>query len=595
MRWQYLIRISYVLTVAVHGSILALLFDGGREALGAEDIKAAQEATPLAKPTVHMLAQLPLLPDFADDVQVRIGDEKLSLNEAVRRASVDRRLAEYRQMRIALGVTPAGQLHLARWCKKRGFEEEARLHWRIFLTFQPNHPEAMKRLGLHNHNGRLLTSDEIRNLKEEEKQLRKARKAWAPRLKKLRTSIKRGSEQERNAAVRELVSIRDPLAIPAIEDVFSSDSPDMLRYLIEVFAAMPERKGVEFLVRQAVDSKHPEIRKEAAYRLSHRRYGNYVPLLINGLAAPIELSTQVSKEPAQAKLESRSGYQYTGRIRPTFLHRIRLNGNYSANDVALWGREVRRVSGTVVTGWIPERYRLKYQLFRESPDPDAPYESTGEIHSGSNSMLSSTAALEDRIKEINTATARRNQRIHEALVEATGVDAALNRDKIIKNNKREIDPRLWWEWWRKQTGINNYFAKGMEVWTQIGPLPIEEIIIGDRILTRDTGSDELTFNLVVGMDRQQQSEMQVIEVGGRTIVSTPEQSFFTPHGGKRKAKELEKNSPLKSIAGPQQVTELAPGTAFSTYALLVENSSNFFVDRLGIQVSDSTPAQKHRK
>ena len=83
--------------------------------------------------------------------------------------------------------------------------------------------------------------------------------------------------------------------------------------------------------------------------------------------------------------------------------------------------------------------------------------------------------------------------------------------------------------------------------------------------------------------------MQATEIDGRTILSTPEQVFFTIHAGKQAATDLEFGSLLESLAGPKSAAEVGLGPAINTYSLMIENSSNYFIDRLGVQVSESTP------
>ena len=170
-------------------------------------------------------------------------------------------------------------------------------------------------------------------------------------------------------------------------------------------------------------------------------------------------------------------------------------------------------------------------------------------------------------------------------------------EKVQANEVEEAaaaDPRYWRQWWRKQLDVNNYLAEGMEVWTEMGPVPAEQIMIGDRVLTRDSKSNELTFNLVVGLDIQPQEKMQKFEIDSRMIVATSDQVFFVPNEGRRKAFELKNGMELESLNGPRRITEIGPGEAVATFALMIEGSSNFFVDRTGIQVAGATPLLKSR-
>jgi hypothetical protein len=211
MRLQQTLRVMVIFIVAAYGAIITPRTDRDGVVFGADRT---------------------VVPKFADEVRVRVDDEILSLSEAVRRASSDRQLTEYRQLRITHSSTATGQLGLAQWCRKHGIVDEERLHWRILLAMQPDHPEAIKRLGLRKYKGWLLTPDEIKKARAKEIQLKRVAKIWTPRLKKIRGTIKHGDATEREAAIRELQSIKDPLAIPSIEEVFSNEGPDIISYVL---------------------------------------------------------------------------------------------------------------------------------------------------------------------------------------------------------------------------------------------------------------------------------------------------------------------------------------------------------------------------
>src|SRR4029077_17124567 len=115
--------------------------------------------------------------------------------------------------------------------------------------------------------------------------------------------------------------------------------------------------------------------------LKTRPYTTYVPILIAGLAAPIEMSARVSVDLGQPKYEWYEGREYTGRLlQGAFPLVYRLHSKYQPSDFAYyWSPETRRIAGWRNTGQSPDRLRYDYQLTRDSPNPNAPYEKSGAI------------------------------------------------------------------------------------------------------------------------------------------------------------------------------------------------------------------------
>ena len=529
------------------------------------------------------------VPAFAGKVRVHVGDELLPLAEIVRRTAADERLAAYRQLRAEHGGTAAGQLEVARWCRKQGLEDEERLHWRILQYMQPGHPEAIKALRLQTYQGAWLSNDEIARIKEEKKLAQKAEREWRPKINQIKQSIERGPAAAREQAVRDLESIRDPLAMPVVEELFADGDTEIGLLVVEMFARLAKPASTAGLIRLAVQSPDEVVRKKAAGELRYQPLEAYVPLLIAGLEAPIELSSTVAVDEGGPTYEWHSTHEYTGRVIPGMFGVIRLSGNYTRRDVLFWTLEMKRLAGWRLTGHRPDRIQYQYVLSRDSPDPDAPYEYTGTIAAagGSESLPGAIAALKARIEELNAASDKLNRRIHAALIEATGVDAVTGKP-AVQPADADVHPRVWWNWWRKRLNLNNYVAQGTEVWTQTGLAPIERVLVGDRVLTRDVQSEELTFCLVIGIDAKSQEITRVIEVNSRTMVTTPEQPFFVADEGWRPAERLEPGMELRTLDGPQRIDNVRDGLGTATYSLLIADEPNYLVDRQGILIHDAT-------
>ncbi len=190
--------------------------------------------------------------------------------------------------------------------------------------------------------------------------------------------------------------------------------------------------------------------------------------------------------------------------------------------------------------------------------------------------------IDRQVKELNKKQALLNDRIHAALKTATGAKVAPD------DQQGTPKPQVWWNWWKKLSEPNGFFARGTEVWTQVGPVAIETILVGDRVLTRDPASGELAFNLVTSIQMKSGGETRTIGLESRTIVATPEQWFMVSGGSWRAASELKEGMKLEGLAGPQAIHSRLSGKGADMFHLVISSVPTMFVDRTGILGHDAS-------
>ena len=123
--------------------------------------------------------------------------------------------------------------------------------------------------------------------------------------------------------------------------------------------------------------------------------------------------------------------------------------------------------------------------------------------------------------------------------------------------------------------------------TSVGAIPIEKVIVGDRVLSQDSAG-YLAFRLVIDADHQAAGAMRCIEVNGRTIVSTADQTFAAVDAGWVKAGELSAGQQLVSLSSPQSIESVSDDEAVAKHSLIVENADNYFIESAGIKVQAGT-------
>ena len=157
-----------------------------------------------------------------------------------------------------------------------------------------------------------------------------------------------------------------------------------------------------------------------------------------------------------------------------------------------------------------------------------------------------------------TAVPRLCLRMNRIVVQTNANAAAMN-SRIIPVLRRTVGQDLgdgaqaWWQWWADynelpgsdQKRVVQYnddrgqlwshlglscFAAGTLVWTETGPVAIERIRSGDRVLSQDPESGELAYKLVLDTTIRPPSTILRIRVAGSDIDTTRGHPFWRSWG-----------------------------------------------------------------
>ena len=173
--------------------------------------------------------------------------------------------------------TLEGELELAQWCLKHKLDVAARAHWFRVLSYEPDHPQALKHLGLVQFQGQLLTHDELAEKKKAAGRELIAVDTWKKRLAVWRHDLSSTDEPRRAEALANIRAITDPDVVFPFEQVLVSKEPlnsqraDFSLAMISALSAMREPQVTEALVRQAALSKWPQAKAAAVEELNSRK------------------------------------------------------------------------------------------------------------------------------------------------------------------------------------------------------------------------------------------------------------------------------------------------------------------------------------
>ncbi len=207
-------------------------------------------------------------------------------------------------------LSPAGvQAHreLARWCRSKMLTDEERVHWTQLLWDVQDDKEAETRLGLHWFSGGLYTDSQIDSLKKQHATEARQWAEWKPTVIRWRDAFDKGNADESAVAVAEMNQTCDPTIIAALEWACMTDSARppasgdaASAFQIEAIALlgrMREQRATSSLTGHSVFARQAEVRQAATNELKKRPWHDFVPILLAGLANPIEFEYQASFDP----------------------------------------------------------------------------------------------------------------------------------------------------------------------------------------------------------------------------------------------------------------------------------------------------------
>ena len=539
---------------------------------------------------------------------VRTGNQWRSFDETAPSTAATDLLGKYRARRREAVQTPAGQIDLADWCRKNKLPEQERAHLRSAMDLAPDvdHTAILERLGNVQFGNVWLSREQIEQWQALNRRTSLALKRYGARIEKLAERLD-GSRRQHDTAVASLLQLTDADIIPVMEYTLCGRDEPCAAAAVEGLGKMEGYEGTLAVAKQAVFSNWPAVREQATKLLKGRKFEDFMPPLIGLLATPVTKKVSPMRwyyydcpndgRGRNGQFVLLSGYVLARETQDQFQVAVMNQIDYRLTE-ALQGNFVRFRGGFHLE---PETGQYS------SANPSSLAARLGGARAANDVSRSAADQAYEQEKLVtaavdaaNARTDELNQRVVVALAGVTGRDAS-------------PDPSDWWQWWGGFTDTQlaggkgtvvvaedtqylgdpysrirrrSCFAAGTPVWTETGPLAIETIQVGDRVLAQNIENGELAYKTVLCTTIRPAKPLVVLQIGDEQITATGGHRFWVTGEGWTKARDLAPKTLVHTVTGNAAVNMVETGPAAETYNLVVDSFHNYFVGRAGFLVQD---------
>jgi hypothetical protein len=481
----------------------------------------------------------------------------------------DLRLIAYQRQRERQPDTVEGQMAMANWCADRKLEDQRRAHLNRVLQLDPNCQEARRLLGFERVGGVWLTPQEVDQAVAQSDKTAAAVRQWKPKLEEIRDGLVHRSQQVRDKAKERLLAIKDPAAIPAMEQVLVGGNETLALHFIDALAGLSGNEAAVALARLAVLQPTGPVGSQATEKLKARKFETYVPVLLASMVTPIQAKAQVYQAPS-------------GRL---IYQQILVSENQGQRRVAVRETEYRGSAS---------RIRGPADLNKSA------------VETSLADARLKTAIASRQVTQQNTTIDQINRRICTVLAMTT-------------NQNVPASPEEWWKWWNeynetflddekptegsynrdevvvRQTGGSpstlECLVAGTPIWTALGAVAVEKIKVGDQVLAQDPKTGELAYKPVLRTTVRSAAKLIRIHVGQEVVQCSGGHPFWVCGEGWVKARDLRAGMLLHAVHGTAEVSQVQEEGFARTYNLVVADLHSYFVGPKLIFSHDNTIRQ----
>jgi hypothetical protein len=534
---------------------------------------------------------------------------------------------EYLKRRAETPEKPDSQWKLAQWCEQHGLAAQASAHYRAVVRLDPRREAAWKKLGYKRQGDAWAKPEEIAARKREADEQKLANAHWRPVVERHREGLLSKDAGRRARAGAALLSITDPRAVPVVWELMASGGPRLQLKSVEVLGQIDGPAASRAIAAIAVMSPFPEVRGRAIDTAERRDSRDFLDAVLALIRRPFRYKVHPLSGPgSQGGLfieGERFNIQRLYQVAPIDTSRlparmfspdVPFNPFAVANAGMLAGGPIAASSGVMpapagrtavntagtadVAGLVLATQLAAIQ--RERLIARRLFDLTRPARQAEEQLAQDIQTVESW----NQGICAMNERALPLARSVTGQDFGSDRD-------------AWLTWWNDQLGyvyqssstepkptytqVVQYasptvshsacFAAGTPVHTLAGPRAIEELQVGDQVLSQDPATGSLSFQPILVVHHNPPSPTLKLRLGGETIAATGIHRFWKASKGWTMARDLKPGDQIRAVGGTARLESVEPGPVQPVFNLDVAENRDFFVGRRGCLVYDFSVVQ----
>ncbi|MEM7475200.1 MAG: polymorphic toxin-type HINT domain-containing protein [Planctomycetota bacterium] len=563
--------------------------------------------------------------------QMLEGPKWSSIEEAISNAQKAPKLTAYEEARKGIVDNFDGHLRMAQWCASQKLENQWRSHMERALLFQPDNGGVRAALGYVRMGGDWMGPNEIANLRAQTEYARQGYEDFGKAFQQIRSDMLSRDPQVRRQAELRIGEYDEPGVVPCLEALMTGDANRFTEQALATLRRIDTIESSKALAKVGLFCPEPDLRRLAADYLKERPLYDFVPDVLQILETP----TSFMLMPIFAPDRSVVGYQYAyakermdakefvlvGQPQPVNARENAMRRMANARNANL-NEFLQQWANAATNG---RNNSVRFSNVRGGiARGDA-----GDVFEGFQKTFGNIFGANEDGKVLQTDD---NELLD---LRNTRVAELLNR---VADTRRGSTPQELWKWWddhnetgyqqskserirgaisfrqkyardalREQQrvyeealadsvrGRHECFVAGTTVVTRRGHKVIEDIAIGDEVLSRNIATGELTWKAVLQPTERPAGATVIIRTDNDQFQCTPGHLFWVSGKGWQRAGELASGDVLHAAEQPAVVKSTENGQPQVTYNLVVADNSNYFVGDAMVLTHDVTPRNHSRQ